>query len=203
MKFLQQVKYDSVLENIKKLMLVKGIDTLSISDIAKEVNVGEATIYRYFTSKLNLVIQVGISLWKDIYLQLKTREKKSTGYLSVVGFFNYFIEGFMSHKHVFAFLNQFDTLMIKENAKREDLLVYDQELSKIKLIFDDFFLQGIKDHSIRGNIDRDIYYYTTTHMILGICMKLASNGNILQSDDLVSDITQIKLALDICLKYIK
>jgi AcrR family transcriptional regulator len=203
MKSLQQIKFDSVLENIKDIMLIKGLDGLTIADIAKEINIGEATIYRYFGSKLNLIIQVGISLWSDIYNELYKRERKNTGYLSIVSFFDYFIEGFKSQKHVFAFLDQFDSLMIKEKATKEDLSIYDQKLYEIKLIFDDLFLQGINDLSIKANIDRDTYYYTTTHMILGICKKLASNGHILQSDEIVSDISQIKLALEMCLDYIK
>jgi AcrR family transcriptional regulator len=203
MKSLQQIKFDSVLENIKNIMITKGLDGLTILDIAKEINIGEATIYRYFGNKLNLIIQVGISLWSDIFAELSKREKKASGYESIVSFFNYFIEGFKSQKHVFAFLDQFDSLMIKEKATKDDLSIYDQKLFEIKLIFDDLFLQGIKDLSIKDNIDRDSYYYTTTHMILGICKKLASNGHILQSDELVSDISQIKLALDMCLHYIK
>lgn len=203
MKSLQQIKFDSVLENIKNIMITKGLDGLTILDIAKEINIGEATIYRYFGNKLNLIIQVGISLWSDIFAELSKREKKASGYESIVSFFNYFIEGFKSQKHVFAFLDQFDSLMIKEKATKDDLSIYDQKLFEIKLIFDNLFLQGTKDLSIKDNIDRDTYYYTTTHMILGICKKLASNGHILQSDELVSDISQIKLALDMCLHYIK
>ncbi len=203
MNSLQQIKFESVLNSIKDIMLIKGLDTLTISDIAKEIQIGEATIYRYFGSRLNLVIHVGISLWSDIYKELSKREKKSTGYQSVAYFFNYFIEGFESQKQAFAFLDQFDSLMIKEKANKEDLVIYDQKLYDIKMIFDDLFLQGINDQTIKDDIDRDTYYYTTTHMILGICKKLSLSGHILPSDDIVSDISQIKLALEMCLHYIK
>ena len=102
MNSLQQIKFESVLNSIKDIMLIKGLDTLTISDIAKEIQIGEATIYRYFGSRLNLVIHVGISLWSDIYKELSKREKKSTGYQSVAYFFNYFIEGFESQRQAFA-----------------------------------------------------------------------------------------------------
>jgi len=203
MKSLKQAKYDLVLENIKNIMLRNGINNLTISDIAKELEIGEATIYRYFGTKLNLVIQVGISLWNDILIQLRAKPRKETGYDSVKDFFNYFIEGFNSQKKAFIFLNQFDSLMIKEKISKDSLANYDKTLYQIKQIFDKLFLQGINDSSIKDNIERDTYYYTTTHMILGICKRLASDGNILSSDDIVGDIAQIKLALDMCLKYIK
>jgi AcrR family transcriptional regulator len=203
MKSLQQIKYESVLDTIKNLMLTRGVDPLTISEIAKDIKIGEATIYRYFGTKLNLVIQVGISLWTDIFELLKQRKKETTGYQSIVSFFNFFIEGYESKKEVFAFLDQFDALMIKEKAHKDDLLIYDQKLTEIKTIFDELFFQGLEDYSIKDNINRDSYYYTTTHMILGICKKLASHGHILPSDEFIEDISQIKLALDMCLHYIK
>jgi AcrR family transcriptional regulator len=203
MNSLQQIKFESVLNNIKSIMLNKGLDTLIISDIAKEIEIGEATIYRYFGNRLNLVIQVGISLWSDIYEKLSSREEKGTGYESIAHFFNYFIEVYETQKKAFAFLDQFDSFMIKERASKEDLALYDQKLSDIKKIFDILFLQAQNDQSIKDNIDRDTYYYTTTHMIIGICKKLALNGHMLLSNDIVLDISQIKLALDMCLNYIK
>ncbi len=83
------------------------------------------------------------------------------------------------------------------------MLEYDQILSLIKTLFDDLFIEGIMDGSIKTDVNSDVYYYTTTHMILGICKKLASSGNILHSDEIIKDTTQIKMALDMCLEYIK
>ncbi|PKL00480.1 MAG: hypothetical protein CVV56_05755 [Tenericutes bacterium HGW-Tenericutes-1] len=203
MTSLQQAKYDLVLENIKSLFLEAGINTFSISDIAKKIEIGEATIYRYFTSRVNLIIQVGISLWKDIYNTLKQQNNSKNGYESVSTFFHYFIEGYESHKPTFVFLDQFDSLIIQENISKDALLDYDQTLYLIKKLFDHLFSQGVIDGSIKGEVDSNTYYYTTTHMILGICKKLASNGNMLHSDEIVKDTTQIKMALDICLEYIK
>lgn len=203
MKSLQQAKYDLVLENIKTLFLEEGINTLSIADIAKRIEIGEATIYRYFGSRVNLVIQVGISLWKDIFNTLNSQTERINGYESVAGFFNFFIEGYESQKPAFIFLDQFDSLMIKENTTKAALFDYDQTLYQIKQVFDKMFSLGVSDGTIKREVDSDTYYYTTTHMILGICKKLASNGNMLPSDELIQDTTQIKLALDMCLAYIK
>lgn len=203
MNALQQAKYDLVLLKIKDLMLENGIINLKISDIAKRVEVGEATIYRYFGTKTNLVIEVGIALWSDIYDEMKKIIIKGTGYETVKGFFNFFLEGYKNQKDVFRFLDEFDSLMAKENVSKETLKEYDESLLKSKKLYDRGFEQGVIDNSINENIDQDEYYYTTTHMVLGICKKLAANKDILSSDELIKDIRQIELALDICLQYIK
>lgn len=203
MNTLQQAKYDLVISNIKPLMLEKGINNLKISDIAKSIQVGEATIYRYFGTKTNVVIEVGVSLWNDIYKEICKLPLQKTGYDSVKSFFNFFLQGFENNKEVFVFLDQFDALMAKENVQKEALIKYDEALSDVKDTFHDLYKVGLEDGSIIDTLDQDEFYYTATHMILGICKRLASNRAILPSDDLVQDITQIRLALDICIQYIK
>ncbi len=203
MNTLKKAKYDSVLSYIKPLMLENGINTLKISDIAKKIKIGEATIYRYFGTKTNIVIEVGVSLWKDIFNQLNKLPEKENGYESVKAFFNFFLEGYRASKEVFIFLDEFDSLMVKEKVSKELLRPYDNALYEVKNIYNSLYACGLNDESIRQDLNPDEFYYTTTHMILGICKRLASNGDILPSDDLVQDIVQIKLALDICLEYIK
>lgn len=203
MNALQQAKYDLVLTEIKKIMLDQGINSLTIADIAKQVKVGEATIYRYFGTKTNLVIEVGISLWNDVYKEMLKLPKQNSGYEAVSSFFRFFLEGYIQFKEVFRFLDEFDSLMVKEGISKESLEVYDNTLLKTKQLYDIAFYAGLNDHSINKEVNQDEFYYTTTHMILGICEKLAANKDILSSDDIVKDIRQIELALDICLTYIK
>ncbi|MBI9009152.1 MAG: TetR/AcrR family transcriptional regulator [Tenericutes bacterium] len=203
MKTLQQAKYDLVLSSIKPLMLENGIVNLKISDIAKEIEVGEATIYRYFGSKTNIVIEVGVSLWEDIFKEINNLKTKETGYASVKGFFNFFLDGYKNNREVFTFLDEFDSLMVKEKVSKEALQDYDLALYNVKSLYDGFFSKGLADNTIKKDINPDEFYYTTTHMILGICKRLAAIGAILSSDDLVQDVIQIKLGIDICMQYIK
>jgi AcrR family transcriptional regulator len=202
MKTLKQAKYDMVLESIKTLMLDKGVN-LSISEIAGVIEVGEATIYRYFGTKQNLIVQVGICLWTNILDELSKRSKKETGFESIEDFLSYFLEGYRSSRNVFVFLEQFDSLMAQVESSKDLLVGYDRVLYEIKTLFDNYFIQGVNDLSIKDTVDKDTYYYTTTHMILGICKRMAANTSILSSDDLIDDITQIEMALKMCLDYIR
>ena len=203
MNTLQQAKYDLVISKIKPLMLINGINNLTISDIAKSIQVGEATIYRYFGSKTNIVIEVGVSLWNDIFKEISNLPVQKSGYDSVKGFFSFFLDGYKNSKEVFVFLEEFDALMVKEKVIKDALTKYDEALFNVKSIFNNLYSIGLTDGSIIETLDQDEFYYTATHMILGICKRLAANGAILPSDDLVQDIIQIKLALDICIQYIK
>lgn len=203
MTALKKAKYDSVVSMIKPIMLKNGVSNLIIKDIASEIEVGEATLYRYFGNKTTMVIEVGVSLWKDIYKELSKIEHKSNGYQSVKAFFEFFLEGYQNNREVFIFLDDFDALMVQEKISRELLNNYDKALMQVKAIYNMFFELGVKDNTIKHTINQDEFYFTTTHMILGICKRLAANGSLLPSDDYVDDVTQIKLAIDICMNYIK
>lgn len=203
MDLLKQAKYNQIIEHVKPMMLKQGINTLKISDIAKNLKIGEATIYRYFGTKTNLVIEVGVSLWNDVYKELESLPTQETGYDSIQSFFSFFLEGYKTRREVFVFLDEFDALMVKEKVSKEKLAEYDKKLSNIKSIYDVHFDKGQSDKSLKISIDKDEYYYTTTHMILGICKRLATTGNIVASDEIVNDTTQVKLALEMCMQYIK
>lgn len=203
MSTLKEAKYELVVSKIKPVMLKHGVGKLKIKDIAKKIEVGEATLYRYFGNKTTMVIEVGISLWKDIYQELAKITKGVNGYESVSKFFLYFLDGYKKQKEVFLFLDEFDALMVSESISMELLKGYDQALMHVKSLYDYFYESGLKDQSINNTVDQNEFYYTTTHMILGICKRLAANGVLLESDSTVMDEIQIKLAIEICMNYIK
>ena len=55
-----------ILHSALELFYEKGIDDTSIEEVAKAANVGTATIYRYFETKAELAISVGIVYWQEI-----------------------------------------------------------------------------------------------------------------------------------------
>ena len=48
-----------------ELFCRKSIDTVSLQDIANETNYGIATLYRYFTNKHTLVVEVAACKWDE------------------------------------------------------------------------------------------------------------------------------------------
>jgi hypothetical protein len=92
--------------------------------------------------------------------------------------------------------------MLTEKVDKELLNRYDDVLQQIKVIYDEYFEMGLKDNTIKV-LDKDAFYYTTTHMLLGICYRAANQSQILKSDELINDSTQINMAIEICLNYIR
>ena len=98
---------------------------------------------------------------------------------------NYFNFGFSNNRSVFKFLQQFDNLMLTEKVDKELLSRYDDVLQQIKVIYDEYFKMGLDDNTIKV-LGKDAFYYTTTHMLLGICYRAANQSQILKSDELIN-----------------
>ena len=49
-----------------ELFLENGVENVSMVQIAEKGDVGVATLYRYFSTKTNLLLDVGAMLWEDL-----------------------------------------------------------------------------------------------------------------------------------------
>lgn len=57
-----------ILDVAFELFVDKKIEAVSMGDIARAADVGRATLFRYYPSKLELVIAVCADQWKDIWM---------------------------------------------------------------------------------------------------------------------------------------
>ena len=56
----------------KKLFLSSSINDVKMKDIALSVGIGEATLYRYFEAKENIVMQVAVKMAEEIVMRQLT-----------------------------------------------------------------------------------------------------------------------------------
>ena len=85
---IKDVKKNFIIDNAIDLFLSKSIGDVTIKDIAIKANVGEATIYRYFSSKQNLVCDVAVKLENKIFEQYFNIPKTLNGFEQLSEFYN-------------------------------------------------------------------------------------------------------------------
>lgn len=196
MNKVQENKISFIVETALNLFLERGIEEVTIQDLAKELGIGEATIYRYFGKKENLVTKAAILLWEKAinkYFDYVDKKNIASGLEKVTSFLEIFKIVYENEKNFFLFIDEFDNYIINRNIPAEDISEYENIILSIKEKFDDYFAEGISDHSIKL-VDKEIYYYTITHALLSFCKKLAK-GRVLLSDSEVDEITQINLLI--------
>ena len=194
----KDLKRDYIIDSAKKLFLNKSISEITIKDISAVSDLGEATIYRYFSNKENLVIAVSLSIQQDILSVPFTHDEKS-GLEQIKNFFELFRNIFIEHRNYFKFIAEFDTLYLN-NIKNKD---YSLGLD----VFYDLFMRayelGLKDKSIKEVKDIKLYYYTCTHSLLELCKKLSSTESELKQDKEVSKIAEIEYLISLFISVLE
>lgn len=196
----KDLKRDYIVDSAKKLFLSSSISEITIKDISSVSGLGEATIYRYFKNKENLVLAVSLSIQQDI-LKVQFNENGS-GLKQIQNFFNLFRDIYVENKNYFKFIAEFDTVYLK-NIKNKENKEYSLGLDAFYEIFMKAYELGLKDGSVKENDDIKLYYYTCTHSLLELCKKLASTESELKQDKEVNKVKEIEYLISLFISVLK
>lgn len=168
---LEQLKKDFVIDQAMKLFEKDGIAGVTVADIAAACEMGEATIYRYFGKKQNIVLACGIRMADRILNVMNREEENLSGFAQLRRFYGIFPEVFRGQPELYRFIYRFDAYLVQE--KLEDLNEYEDTLDSFKEIFDRSYARGLEDGTVCALEKPEIFYYATTHALLNLCKKLS------------------------------
>lgn len=201
MRRVQESTRIKIVESAKKLFLEKSIALVTIQDISKDAKIGEATVYRYFGKKLNLVIDAAISISKEVTKEYFIFNEDDSGYETIKKFYNVYLYVFEKNKSYFKFLNDFDSYLEQEPTVMDE--DYEHSINNFKDLFNDAYNKGLKDKTLKEINDINTFYYSTTIALLNLCKKLSKDKTILKSDLEYDGKDLIKRLIDIILESIK
>ena len=198
---IMDAKLNFVTEGAIRLFLKNSISGVTVKDIAKECGVGEATVYRYFSGKNELLITCAVKLQTRVEKTfLSGGEDVPTGYAALDLFYRSFLKIFNESPELYRFLSEFDAHVISENAA--GLEEYADNMDRFKEAFTEAYRRGVRDKSVRRIKDIETFYYSTTHALLSLCKKLAQ-GEILRQDKLTSGAKEVAALIEIILLSLK
>ena len=89
----KEQKKEDIALSCKELILTKGINNLTVAEVAKTAGVGKGTIYEYFENKDEIVFELVSILMKEHSQKLKiSLEKKKTTKEKIRTFSNFFYD---------------------------------------------------------------------------------------------------------------
>lgn len=200
MNLLKQAQDLVVVQETAKLFFARSINEVTIKDIATAVGIGEATIYRRYTNKYNLVLSVANYLQSDIQKRYYNFNINGNGFSKIEKFYKSFLNIYNENPSYYKFINEFDAFVLTNNSK--DMLGYEEGVAQFKLAFDKIYQEGLKDGSIKPVDNIDSFYFATTHALLGLCKKLADK-DVLQQDKNGNKVGEIKVLIETILYRLK
>lgn len=77
---------EAIIQNAFQMFCERGIEAVSLIEITKAARVSENTVYRYFGSKENLVLEAFIKLWDNIMSGVERRVESVPNYFELSGY---------------------------------------------------------------------------------------------------------------------
>ena len=177
------VRIREIVECSFGLFADQGIESITMNEIARQSEIGVASLYRYFTTKEELVIEAAIYAWKmevEIFNKVFEYEDfgKMDGYTQLKSLMETFCEAVITQTSFFRFA-------IKRG--REDGSIS---------------FAGGKNESLKNASDDELYF-TIMHSLFSLCQKLSLSGEMLEMDLIVRSEKQISLLIEIILSALK
>ena len=197
---IRDAKTNFIVDEALALFLERSISEVTVHDIAVRAEVGEATLYRYFSTKQNLVCAVAAKLERQIFNTYFDFSKAATGYEKLALFYGSYLKIFTAHREFFKFINEFDAFMLSEG--KTDSNEYSSGLDMFKTLCFEAYSEGLQDKSISRVSNWETFYYATTHALLELCKKL-STADIVRQDTLSNKEEEISTLTEIILHRLK
>ena len=194
---LKNAKINFLVDMATDLFMARSINEVTIKDIAVAAQVGEATIYRTFGSKQNIVLQAAMKLQGIVSQEFFKLEQGKTGYEKLALFYESYYEIFLKHPNFYKFLNEFDafvSLVQPDSSSNYETAIEGYEEQYMKA-----YELGLEDGSIKPQKDIKMFYFSTTHALLELCKKLAFKKAVLNQDTRIEKNSEIKVLIDVIL----
>ena len=183
-----QQRRERILGASMELFWEKCVEDASMEEVAKRAGARPATVYRYFSTKIELVIEL---------------EEANTGYAQIEKTLDIFYKIFQDEKPFLKFLQEFDVFVKKYQISEERLTDYESGILKLKPYVTDSLERGLADNSLFFTCSVDEMYFSLMHTLLALMEKLAVGGDILSSDQEVEGQKQFQIVTELLLRGIK
>ena len=186
-----EAKRNYVVDAATRLFLTRSLSGVTVRDVAHEAGVGEATVYRYFSTKAALVVACALKLEGEVAGHFLRGDDGVNGYTRLARFYSAYAELFVSRPELYRFLYEFDAFCVSQGATGLD--EYADKLDLFRDAYLSAYRDGVKDGSVREMKDPELFYYATAHAILSLAKKLTVEGEIVRQDLAADKVGELKL----------
>lgn len=172
------IKRKHFLEKAYELFTKKNIESVTMIEVAKECGYGTMTLYRYFSTKPELVVAVASWIWEQtIRENVERRPSRDFSGMTAVEIFDFYLESFIElyrNKRDLLRFNQFFNIYIQsENIDPKVMKPYRDIIEGLKVGFHVIYTRAEQDHTIRIDETEEEMFSTTLHLMLAAVTRYA------------------------------
>ena len=168
-------KKDRIVKMSFRLFSRRGIDAVTMPEIAEASGVARASLYRYFATKLDLAVAVSARMWGEALRNddvERLRADHTAGRLYEY-FLNRFLFLYCNHGDMLRYNQFFNVFVAKEGASPDQLRPFEEVIDMIAARFHVLYLQGAADGTLRTDIPENEMFSATLHLMLAATTRYA------------------------------
>ncbi len=188
----------------KKLFYSKGLDNTTMDEIAEEAELSKGTLYLYFQSKEILalsIIKETSDLLNGILKDAAATEKP--GIERIADITEVLTDFFKANRDEFRFLKHMDNLTASLGTGNDILKEWKSGIEDLIRVVLDIVADGIRDGSIREDIEPDKAAFIYSNMVISLLIRLASHQGIILMNQSLSEDDIIETMFRMILKMLE
>ena len=188
-----------------ELFMERGIDEVKMTDVADAAAMGVASLYRYFGSKSVLVMRAGALMWRNMNKLYGSRfsdysAETHTGMERIRLQFSLLEELYRDQRPFVSLVGEIDDLIAEQEIPRPELENYNASLLRFMSEFREAFDMGVRDGTVRGDVDPILFFHTACHAVLSLGLML-NRGPILTGQRF-EDLQELHTLIEFALAYL-
>lgn len=174
----KEITRRTIMEEGFKLYAERGIELVTLPEIADASVVGRATIFRYFNSKLELVIAIATWKWEEyIKAHDESIDKHALERMTGAEFLKFYLDAFLDlywhHSDIFRFNYNFNSYMRSEKGTSEQIRSYTRMIDSLSIQFHELYERGAKDGTLNTDIPEKEMFSSSFHIMLAAVTRYA------------------------------
>ncbi len=167
-----------ILEKGLMLFAEKGIEKVTMSEVARAAGVGVASLYRYYSTKPELVLAIGTWGWKRYVEELTGRQyftklAERNGAEGVAFYLDAYLDLYRNHKALLRFNQFFNVYLQSAPMPADELAAYNAMVGALEQRFARIYSKGQEDGTLRGDVPEGEMFSTLTHLMLAAVTRYA------------------------------
>ena len=172
----KEVTRQRILEAGFRLFVEKNIDKVTMQDVADAAGIGVATVYRYYSTKLDLVMAINGWKWSE-YEHETARLVELRSDATAFDKFDYYLESYLNlyrnNKDLLRFNQFFNIYAEHENVSQDAMKPYTDVVKVIAQRFHLIYQQALEDHTLSTDVPESEMFWTTMHLMMAVITRYA------------------------------
>ena len=172
------IKRKDFIEKGFELFVSRSIEAVSMQEIADASGYGVATLYRYFRTKQDFVVEVAVKSWEKFREENQRRQpQKDFSKMTAADIYEFYLDSFLElyrgYTDLLKFNQFFNVYVQSEHLDRTTLGPYQELIMRLKERFHLMYLKAEQDKTIRTDGPEEKMFSTTLHLMLAAVTRYA------------------------------